>query len=171
MPDLKSENLSEIKNLPGIAFLSFPGMQNMLLSELKNRFDFTERPKAIYGDVLYFSSWPSAQKFPYWAKAVFVEPKTMRFSSISNAANFLKSIQRNWAPYQYQFFRRTALIQDKLPYINLKTRKFPCKIPSSPIGIYTLTDENTILFSEKTSNSLPAGNIVFEEDQIGRAHV
>ena len=164
MPDLKSENLSEIKNLPGIAFLSFPGMQNMLLSELKNRFDFTERPKAIYGDVLYFSSWPSAQKFPYWAKAVFVEPKTMRFSSISNAANSLKSIQRNWAPYQYQFFRRAALIQDKLPYINLKTRKFPCKIPSSPIGIYTLTDENTILFSEKTSNSLPAGNIVFEED-------
>ena len=56
------------------------------------------------------------------------------------------------------------MIQEKLPYVNLKVRKFPARIPNSPIGLYTLTDEKTMIASARTSSSVPAGQIVFEED-------
>ncbi len=153
----------KIDSLKGVAFLAFPEMQGLLESELKNRFNFTEKPTAVYGNLFYYENY-TLESFPYWARTVMLEPKILHFSSIGSAAGVLKSIQRNWAPYQFQLFRRGTLIQEKLPYINLKPRKFPVKIPNSPIGLYTLIDENTLIFSEKTTSSLPAGNITFEED-------
>ena len=166
-----NEHTSEIKteNLNGAAFLSFPEMQGMLLSELRDRLHFNSKPSAIYGDLLYFEDFPvssikNLNDIPYWARTVMLEPKIIHFNSIGEAASSLKSVQRNWAPYQYQFFRRANLIQEKLPYVNLKVRKFPARIPNSPIGLYTLTDEKTMIASARTSSSVPAGQIVFEED-------
>lgn len=104
------------------------------------------------------------KKLPFWARCAMFSPLEIEFESIGSASAALKSIQRNWAPYQYQFFRRAELIQQKLPYINLKTREFPANIPSSPIGLYTLTGENKMIASAKTSSFLPAGKIAFEED-------
>ena len=93
-----------------------------------------------------------------------LKPRILDFESIGEAANSLKNIQRNWAPYQYQYFRRANLIQEKLPYINLKPRSFPVKIPAKPIGLYTLISEKQMIFSAETSSFLPAGKITFLED-------
>ncbi|MGN0740195.1 MAG: SAM-dependent methyltransferase [Treponema sp.] len=165
-----------IEKLPGIAFLAFPEMLKFLKSELRERFSISDENKfTCYGDVLYlkdcdFSEFISdrgtAQQkgLPYWAKTALFNPFVLHFDSIGDAAKSLKEIQRNWAPYQYQHFRRASLIQDKLPYINLKPKNFPVVIPKSPVGIYTLTDEKTIFASDQTSSFLPAGNITFVED-------
>lgn len=165
MQNQENNQQTKTDSLKGTAFLAFPEMQGLLLSELKNRLNFDEKPTATYGNLLYFENYNS-NKMPYWAKTAMIEPKILHFSSIKGASNALKSIQRNWAPYQYQFFRRANLIQENLPYINLKNRTFPAKIPNTQIGLYTLIDENTLIFSEKTINPLPAGNITFEEDHI-----
>ena len=101
---------------------------------------------------------------PYFCRCAMTEPFLLYFDSIRDAANALKTMQRNWAPYTYQLFRRSALIQERLPYVNLKTRLFPCHVPSSPIGLYTLLDEHIILASAATTSFLPAGAVQFEEN-------
>lgn len=148
-----------------IAFLPFPEQTDLLLSELKNRFNLDQKPSQRYGQLLYYENLPDFQgKYPYWARTVLLEPFFLNFNTIGEAANNLKNIQRNWAPYQYTCFRRAQLIQEKLPYINLKDRKFPVSIPQSPIGLYTLIDEHTLIASAKTSSYLPAGTLHFVED-------
>ena len=167
-----------IETIKGVAFLAFPETLAFLKSELKNRFKLDDSVRLkCYGDILYLeniegifsSSNPeeiAPQELPYWARTTFLKPFILHFDSIGEAASALKEIQRNWAPYQYQNFRRAALIQDKLPYINLKVRKFPVEIPKSPIGVYTLIDDKTILASALTSSYIPAGRIEFVEDHI-----
>ena len=171
---------TKITPLDGIAFLAFPEQTELLRSELRGRFNFTNAPSQVYGELLYFETneffgvniaenqneqTPAGEvELLYWARTAMLEPFILKFDSIGEAATELKKIQRNWAPYQFTCFRRAELIQEKLPYINLKTRKFPVKIPQSPIGLYTLIDEHTLIASAKTSSFLPAGTLNFVED-------
>ena len=155
-----------IEKTGGIAFLAFPEALEFLKSELHERFSLSDQVKfSCYGDLLYLEdASPFSNELPYWARTALIEPILIHFESIGDAAKALKEIQRNWAPYQYQSFRRAALIQEKLPYINLKAKNFPVEIPKSPIGLYTLIDDKTIIASAKTSSFLPAGKIEFVED-------
>ncbi len=155
-----------IEYIDSVAFLAFPEMTGLLQSELKNRFFIKNNPSKIYGDILLydFQEDSSEKILPYWSKTTLQKPFILHFDSIGEAARELKSIQRNWASYQFTQFRRASLIQEKLPYINLKTKKFPFSIPQNPIGIYTLIDQNTIIGSAPTSSFLPAGNVTLEED-------
>lgn len=164
-----------INKIPGTLFLSFPEMKEMLLSELQTRFGLSVSSAVLYDDLVYLKDYSvldtdnvtiDAQKIPYWCRTAMVEPFKLNFESIGEAAAELKNIQRNWAPYQFTCFRRASLVQDKLPYINLKTRKFPLEFPESPVGLYTLLDEHTIIASAKTTSDLPAGLIEFEEDHV-----
>ena len=159
----------KIQDLPGAAFLAYPDMTGMLQTELSGRLHFNSKPAAVYGELLYYSDFPvdsvkTPDDLPYWARSAMVKPRILDFESIGEAANSLKNIQRNWAPYQYQYFRRANLIQEKLPYINLKPRSFPVKIPAKPIGLYTLISEKQMIFSAETSSFLPTGKITFLED-------
>lgn len=159
---------TSIQQLHGIAFLAFPEQTELLLSELKSRFGCTETPSKYYGELVYFDSKDFANSIRdtkvYWARTTMLKPFILHFDSIGDAANELKKIQRNWAPYQNTCFRRAQLIQEKLPYINLKDRKFPVKIPQNPIGLYTLIDEHTLIASAETNSYLPAGTLHFVED-------
>ena len=155
-----------------IAFLSFPQSVSILLSELEKRFGIKQKPIKQYGELLYFEDFneellqnsEGITQYPYWAKTTMIEPFFFHFETIGEAANHLKKIQRNWAPYQFTCFRRAELIQQKLPYINLKDRKFPVEIPASPIGLYTLIDEHNLIASAHTTSFLPAGTLHFIED-------
>ena len=155
-----------------IAFLSFPQSVSILLSELEKRFGIKQKPIKQYGELLYFEDLDETllqneggiTQYPYWAKTTMIEPFFFHFETIGEAANHLKKIQRNWAPYQFTCFRRAELIQQKLPYINLKDRKFPVEIPASPIGLYTLIDEHNLIASAHTTSFLPAGTLHFIED-------
>ena len=166
--------MTSIKKLDGIGFLAFPEQKDFLVSELKDRFNVSVIASEawqsnFYGDLLYLSNkadflQTSGGRFPYWARTCMTEPFLLKFDSIGEAAGELKKIQRNWAPYQFTCFRRAQLIQEKLPYINLKDRKFPFEIPDSPMGLYTLLDEHTMLASAETTSPLPAGTMSFIED-------
>ena len=140
-------------------------MENFLLSELSERFGATSSPER-YGRLFYFKDYPQGLPDPWFAQCVMQKPFFLNFESIGQAAAELKKIQRNWAPCSYQFFRRAELIQQKLPYINLKDRTFPVQIPQSPMGLYCLTGQNQILASAQTSSPLPAGRIAFVEDHV-----
>lgn len=157
---------TSITKLQGIAFLPFIEQKELLISELKGRFNFTQKPDEVYGDLLYYDTdfFSKDKIYPYWARCVMEEPFIVKFDSIGEAAGELKKIQRNWAPYLYTCFRRANLIQEKLPYINLKDRKFPLSIPKSDMGLYTLIDEHTLIASAKTNSFLPAGRLPFVED-------
>ena len=161
---------------PGsIGYLAFPNQAEFLLSELENRFHLTKEllEKAHrYENLFIFDPQdlpealrgPDPQATPYWCSTVLLEPQIISFTSIGEAANALKSIQRNWAPYFITAFRRGQLIQEKLPYMNLKPRQFPFSVPASTAGVYTLLDQNTLLASGKTTSTFPAGLIQFVED-------
>lgn len=87
----------------GAAFLAFPEMQGMLLTELSGRLNFTSKPTAVYGDLLYFEDFPvdsvkNENDLPYWSRCTMLEPQVISFESIGEAASALKSIQRSWAP-------------------------------------------------------------------------
>ena len=155
-----------IEQINSVAFLAYPEMVGLLQSELKNRFGIENSPSKVYGDMLVYDldALPKKDILPYWSKTTLINPFILHFDSIGEAARELKAIQRNWAPYQFTQFRRASLIQEKLPYINLKIKKFPFTIPQNPIGIYTLIDQNTLIASSETSSFLPAGNLILEED-------
>ncbi len=189
-----------ITKLSGTAFLAFPDSKNLLTSELSERFNygkilsaatisgssFSARNCRWYGDLLYcpdfeLNSRPETKTAsngdtPYWSATCLTEPFLLNFDSIGEAARALKELQRNWAPYNYQLFRRAALIQEKLPYINLKDRNFTktdsetgkkvfaLEIPHSQMGLYTLLDEKTIIASAATTSFLPCGLLNFVED-------
>lgn len=153
---------TSIQKLTGLAFLPFPEMSELLTSEMRTRFNIQQKPAARYGELQYYELPETVN--PYWARTTMLKPFILKFDSIGEAAGELKKIQRNWAPYQYTCFRRAQLIQEKLPYINLKDRTFPVKIPQSPIGLYTLIDEHTLIASAQTTSFLPAGTLHFIED-------
>lgn len=159
---------TKITALNGQAFLPFPDMSQTMQSELRDRFGVTAAPSNVYGELLFYSKEDLPETLnensPYFARTVMKEPFLLSFDSIGEAAGELKKLQRNWAPYQYTCFRRAQLIQDKLPYINLKERKFPVSIPNSPMGLYTLLDEHTLIASAVTTSTLPAGALPFVED-------
>ena len=188
---------SSVRVLAGAAFLSFPDMYDMLVSELCERFCCDLRDSVRYGDLLYvphidnllinnFNGGANASGAPvsgsgalrlctpYWCRTAMLSPFVINFDSIGEAAHALTDMQRGWAPYQYQFFRRASLIQKKLPYVNLKARTFPAHIPASPVGLYTLIEEGTMLASSATTSLLPAGAIRFtenHEDPPSRAYL
>ncbi len=154
-----------IEKISGRALLPFKEADVFLQSELTERFNLNS-PKEKYGDLFFYPEFPDLKENIYFARTQMLEPFLLHFDSIGEAANALKQIQRNWAPYQYQHFRRAELIQQKLPYINLKEKNFPVKIPQSPMGLYSLLNEHTILASAATTSALPAGSIVFKEDHV-----
>lgn len=173
-----------VEHVAGAAFLAFPDMHGLLAAELAGRFAYgTVVPAATgaaqafsgkavrwYGDLLHCPDFSppadgdSAADSPYWARVTLAAPFLIHFESIGEAAQALRAVQRNWAPYQYTCFRRAALIQEKLPHLSFKPRPFPAEIPHSPMGLYTLIDEHTLIASARTTGALPAGTIQFVED-------
>ena len=175
-PEQKDFLISELKDRFGVGDSRVKPENDMIPSTPVSSSEATPvslsgltRQSHFYGDLLYYPDKSafldaSNNKYPYWARTCMLEPFLLKFDSIGEAAATLKEIQRNWAPYQFTCFRRAQLIQEKLPYINLKERKFPFKIPDSPMGLYTLIDEHTLIASATTTSPLPAGTMRFIED-------
>ncbi len=159
-----------IKYLSGKAWLNIPFFENHLLDELniphsKEPMGIKKLPKdtAVYGNIIYKENFPADV---FWHRVCLQKPFIAEFSGISEAAEILCSIQRNWALSPFNCFRRSTLIEGKLPFIGKKPRVFPYDVPISEMGIWTLLDQNTIFASAKTSSPFPKGEIFFEEDKI-----
>ena len=100
----------------------------------------------------------------FWKQLCWEEPFVVRFRSIGEAAELLRGIQRNWAHYPLNCFRRAELIGEKLPYISKKEKPFPYTVPLAGMGVWSLLDEHTLIASAKTSSPFPLGVIRFTED-------
>lgn len=139
------------------AYLAAPGFQDQLLRELDGITTVHER--------LALTEQPEQQAF--WAQNIWLNPILLPIKSISDGADKLQAIQRNWWLYSFQLHRRAKLIQEKLPNVSAKPLDFPSKLPASCLGSWTLLDSNTILASARCSSLFPNGEMKFIEDREG----
>lgn len=143
--------------LPYFGYLAPIGYEDALKNELKNI-------KEEYGRLFFSTTLPSQV---FFAQNIWLKPFRKKIISISDSANTLKNIQRNWAHYPYLNHRRSHLIEEKLPFISKKPKPFPCVLPKAPIGSWTIIDNDYLLASSECTSLFPNGEIHFEEDKIG----
>jgi len=148
--------------LMGHLYQAVPEFEDHLNAELKN----TNARLLIPGISLYQDTGYLQEKI-FWYQNCWLEPFRLEFASINEAASALRGIQRNWAACLFTCFRRGALIESKLPPIKIKPRPFTWQPGDSPVGSWTLLDENTIIASAACSSPFPNGVIEFEEDREG----
>ncbi len=117
---------------------------------------------AVYGDLVLAKGAP---RRAVWAENIWNDPRFLRISSIGDAAQQLKDIQRNWWGYGFHLHGRGKLIQDKLPHVSAKPLTFPKLPPAAPLGSWTLIEENLILASPSCSSPMPHGAYVFDENK------
>ena len=101
-----------------------------------------------------------------WAQNTWLEPFFVPIASVGDGAKQLKAIQRNWHCHPTDSFRRAKLIEEKLPPMRFKTHEFGQCAPTSPLGAWTLWDNDTLLISAKTSSPFPNGECSFMENKV-----
>lgn len=100
-----------------------------------------------------------------WAQNTWYDVQEFKFESISQAAKYLRSIQRNWVLHPTRAHRRAQLIHEQLPPIKAKAIEFLTPPPTAPLGSWTLLDESTMLFAAKCSSPYPNGEVHFIENR------
>ena len=102
-----------------------------------------------------------------WALNRWLAPQEIAVASIGAAADALRAIQRNWASYQADHFRRAALITDRLPPLRARVLQFPQAPPTGHLGAWTLLAPDRMLASPTQSSPFPNGAVTFVEDRTG----
>lgn len=102
-----------------------------------------------------------------WVRNVWPGARFLPVDSIGHAARTLKGLGRNWAACPVDFFRRTALIQDKLPRVSGRPLVFGEAAPAAPMGAFTLWEENLLLAAPACDSPFPGGLVRFVEDREG----
>ncbi len=101
-----------------------------------------------------------------WAQASWLAVHSIPITSIADGAKKLKALNRNWALYSIGQHRRAELIQAQLPHYPTKPIAFLHKRPDSPMGGWTLWENDLILASPNTLSVYPLGEMSFQEDQV-----
>lgn len=138
------------------AYLAPLGLSDLLIQELSDIVHVYDRLVLTKG----------APQVARWSQNIWFNPRFITIDSISDCAASLRAIQRNWWPYEFQYYGRMRLIQEKLPYISAKPLDFLAQAPSSKLGSWTLIDENTVLAASDCSSPMPNGEWNFNEDKI-----
>lgn len=136
-------------------YLAHADFQDDLLREIP---DITD----VYGQLVIAHGAP---RNSIWAQNVWRNPRLVKISSIGDAATQLKSIQRNWVNYAFDFHRRSGLITEKLPHVSGKPLVFPNAPFKAPLGSWTMIAEDTIIASPDCSEPVPNGAYLFQEDK------
>ena len=102
-----------------------------------------------------------------WAEDTWTEPVETSISSVKDAADALRAVQRNWAAYVPALHRRTALIEARLPPVAARPLVFPAAAPASHLGAWTLLAVDRLLFSARKTSPVPNGVMLFDEDHLG----
>jgi len=138
------------------AYLAPVGFTELLTKELKNVINVYDRLVLAEG----------APQRAFWCQNIWYDAALVPIRSIGHCAELLRAKQRNWWPYEYNYYRRMRLIQEKLPHVSAKPLNFLAPAPSSPLGSFTLIDENTLLMASRCSSPMPNGEWNFNEDKI-----
>lgn len=158
MPPLAPEDLPPVRPLDAHAHIAVEGFEAELEAELSGRL------QTRIGNLYLSDPLPTP---PAWAACSWLAPMEAPVPSIGKAAALLRSIQRNWALLPLAATGRAKLIAEKLPHVGAKPLTFPQAPPTSPIGGWTLLDDNRLLFSAQTSTVFPHGQVGFVEDRQG----
>ena len=100
-----------------------------------------------------------------WVANLWHEPQRIPITSIGDAAQKLRAIQRNWALYSHAHHRRAALIAERLPKVSAKPLVFGAPAPTAPLGSWTLLEADTVLAAPRCSSPFPNGEVSFVEDR------
>lgn len=138
-------------------YLAPEGLEEVLKSELQ------EKLVGQWGRLFLIEGPPIEA---YWFQNIWYDVQELSFQSISEGAQKLKSLNKLWAHYPTQFFRRAELISKQLPFFSPKPLSFPSPLPKAPLGNWTLIDPNTILASSRTSSPFALGEVHFIESKI-----
>jgi len=142
---------------PFTGYLAPEGHLGDLLSELSE-------PTAVHGRLVLAEGPPREAA---WVANVWKDPRRIPIASIAEGARRLRSLQRNWALYDWQLHRRAALIAERLPHVSAKPLVFPAAAPAAPLGSWTLIDAGTILAAPDCSSPFANGEAHFVEDREG----
>lgn len=142
-----------------VAFTGYLAAKGFL-AELREELGADARE--VYGDLIT-AGGPA--KPVAWVSNVWHDPVQISISSITDAANKLRAIQRNWALYSFAHHRRAALIAAKLPKVSAKPLVFGTPAPAAPLGSWTLIAPDMVLASPSCSSPFPNGEARFVEDR------
>lgn len=145
-----------MKKLTG--YLAADGFEAELLEELKTSMQVEE----VHERLILASGEPIEAA---WAQNIWRNPQKIEFESISQAAQALRALQRNWALYSIQAHRRAQLITEKLPKLTPRVLDGPTLPPSSPMGSWSLLSEKLLIASASCSSAFPNGEVRFHENK------
>ena len=138
------------------AYLAPLGFENLLVDELT---DISH----VFDRLIVTRAGPQKA---HWAQNIWYDAKFMPIKSVGEAAKLLRAQQRNWWLYEFSNFRRAKLIKDNLPHVSAKPLDFMSEPPKTPLGSWSLIDENTILVANHCSSPMPNGEWIFNEDKV-----
>jgi 23S rRNA (cytidine2498-2'-O)-methyltransferase len=143
------------------AYLAPEGLETTLEEELERA---GVSVLAWHGPLALSPEAPIASK---WALDVWTDPRILPVVSIKQAASGLRAIQRNWSNLPVDFHRRSALIAENLPPVKARPLVFPEKMPTAPLGAWTLLSPERMLASPAKTSPFVNGAPLFVEDRIG----
>lgn len=145
----------------GAAYLAPEGLETVMEQDLARR---------GVGIALWHGRLALAEAAPVacpWALDIWTAPQELPAPSVKAAADALRAIQRNWAAYPVEHFRRMALIGERLPPVAARPLAFPQPAPTAPLGAWTLLAPDRMLASSAKSSAFVNGEVAFVEDRIG----
>jgi 23S rRNA (cytidine2498-2'-O)-methyltransferase len=143
------------------AYLAAEGYGEPLAEELTRR---GAAPLIWHGNLALSDAPPVPAA---WSLNTWLAPREIPISSIGQAAGALRAIQRNWAAYQIDHFRRAALITAKLPPLRPRALIFPQPAPTGHLGAWTLLAPDRLLASPTQTSPFINGKCLFTEDREG----
>ena len=143
------------------AYLAAEGFETPLAEELARRRVAVER---WLGRLALSPDPPVAAA---WALDVWTAPQELPATSVKEAADGLRAIQRNWVACPTGYFRRTSLIGERLPPVKARALRFPEPAPTAHLGTWTLLAPDRLLASRGKTSPFVNGECRFEEDRAG----
>lgn len=115
-------------------------------------------------DDLVFS--PMQKRDACFAQDIWLNPIVIPFQSISEAVKILKQAGKYWYLHPIECVRRSRLIEQQLRKLPPLARSFPISDAIPPLGVFSLLDHNTLIYSSKRLKKWPQGHCFFIEDKI-----
>lgn len=131
--------------------------------------EFIEELKEELGEIneivedLVFSS--HQQLNVCFAQDIWLNPQIVNFQSISEAVKILKSVGTFWYLHPISHIRRSRLIEQGLRQFKSLVSSFPLQTDLPSIGVFSLLDNNRLIFSSQRLKKWPDGECFFIEDK------
>jgi 23S rRNA (cytidine2498-2'-O)-methyltransferase len=143
-------------------YLAFPGFLEELQAELRFA-GIKPRKMQLHGELVLVDGF---KRKPVWARNIWGSIERIEFSSVAEAVTRLKALGLRWDLYPHLHHRRAQLIAREVKIQKFPPLRFPDDpMPTKPLGSFMLIGENEMLASAQCSQTVPQGEIRFQEDR------